>query len=50
MYFVGFSVFLNEDEINQVGFLILLRKRVFYLGKGIMTLEKGEYADEMGFM
>ena len=50
MHFMVFWVFLNENEINQVGFLLLLSKKMFYLGKGIIILENGEYADKMGFM
>ena len=36
-------------ELIKGGFTFL-RKEVFYLGKGFVFLEKGEYADEMGFM
>ena len=50
MYFVGFfRVFWMKMKLIK-GDFTFLSKEVFYLGEGFVFVEKGEYADEMGFM
>ena len=50
MYFVGFWVFLDEMKLIMRGFYFSKQKKLFYVGKGIIFLEEGEYAEEMDFM
>ena len=46
---MGFlSVFLNGNEINYLGFLLLLSKNGFLLRKRDHDFEKGENVDENG--